>query len=55
MLHNLNHIYYIYNSNIKNIGFELIHYDINIDVFLFIMVFNDFDCIFLFNIYVFLI
>ena len=32
---------------IKCIGFELIHYTINLDVVSYFMIFNDFDSIFL--------
>ena len=54
ILHILSHIYYSHNSNvkcvgltIKYIGFESIHYAINLDVVSSSMVFNNFDCMFL--------
>ena len=54
MLQNLSHRCYIHNSNIKYIGspikcigFEPIHYNINLDVVSSSMVFNDFDYMFL--------
>ena len=54
MLQNLNHIHSNHNNNIKcvgltikYIGFEPIHYIINLDVISSSMVFNDFDSILL--------
>ena len=54
MLQNLSNMYSIHNNNIKClgsiikcIGFELIHYVINLDVILSHMVFSDFDSMFL--------
>ena len=54
MLHNWNHRYSNHNSNIKRvdstikcIGFDLIHYAINLNVFSSSMVYSDFDYMFL--------
>ena len=54
MLQNMNHKYYSHNNTIKRvdltikcIGFDPIHYAINLDVFSSFIVFNDFDFIFL--------
>ena len=54
MLQNLSHRYSSYNRNIKCVGstikcmgFELIHYTINLDVVSSFMVFRDFDSMFL--------
>ena len=53
MLQNESHMYYSHNSNIKcvgstikYIGFESIHYAINLDDVLSFMVFSDFDYMF---------
>ena len=54
MLQNRSHRYFSHKSNIKNIdsiikyiGFESIHYVINLDVVSSFMIFNNFDYIFL--------
>ena len=54
MLQNMNHRYSSHNNTIKPagltikcIGFDPIHYAINLDVFSSFIVFNDFDFIFL--------
>ena len=53
ILQNYSHIYYSHNNNIKCVSltikcmdFELIHYNINMNIVSFFYIFNDFDCIF---------
>ena len=54
MLYNLNNMYFSHNNNIicvdstiNCIGFEPIHYTVNLDVVSSPMIFNDFDFMFL--------